>query len=128
MAQAKCIPFLRRLFNCTVLHYKCDARKPTCHNEDEDPGEATKMELLPWVPTNAHEKKARDDFSASAVPLNQQKARRKPDCEMLTEKNAHDSAHRMVIAYRIGPKSRLVDIEHIYCLRISLETCHLAYW
>ena len=45
-----------------------------------------KMELLPWVPTNAHEKKARDDFSASAVPLNQQRARRKPDCEMLTEK------------------------------------------
>jgi len=86
------------------------------------------MELLPWVPKHAHEKKARDDFSASAVPLNQQKARRKPDCEMLNEKNAHDSAHRMVIAYRIGPKSRLVDIEHIYCLRISLETCHLAYW
>ena len=81
-------------------------------------------------PTHAHEKKARDDFSASAVPLNQKKARRKPDCEMLNEKNAHASAHRMVIAYRIEPKSRLVevDIEHIYCLRISLETCHLAYW
>jgi hypothetical protein len=44
------------------------------------------LELLPWVPTHAHEKKARDDFSASAVPLNQQKARRKPDCEMLNEK------------------------------------------
>ena len=33
----------------------------------------------------------------------------------------------MVIAYRIEPKSRLIDIEHIYCLLgISLETCHLA--
>jgi len=44
------------------------------------------LELLPWVPTHAHEKKARDDFSASAAPLNQQRARRKPDREMLTER------------------------------------------
>merc|ERR1719311_1664164 len=29
------------------------------------------------------EKKARDDFSANAVPPNQQRAMREPDCEML---------------------------------------------
>jgi hypothetical protein len=44
------------------------------------------LDLLPWVPTYAHEKKARDDFSASAAPLNQQRARRKPDREMLPDR------------------------------------------
>jgi hypothetical protein len=44
------------------------------------------LDLLPWVPTYAHEKKARDDFSASAAPLNQQIARRKPDREILFER------------------------------------------
>ena len=58
------------------------------------------MELLPWVPKHAHEKKARDDFSASAAPLNQQRARRKPDREMLTERmfNALLTEWRLLIA------------------------------
>jgi len=40
--------------------------------------------LNPWTCCQ-HEKKARDDFSAIAVPSNQQRPRREPDCEMLRE-------------------------------------------
>jgi len=41
--------------------------------------------VLRTSPAHAHEKKARDDFSSIAVPLNQQSERSEPDCEMLKE-------------------------------------------
>jgi len=55
----------------------------------------------------------------NAIPLNQQRARREPDCEMLRKCSL--LCHGMVNTNHNGPKIRPFDIEHIYCLHLMLK-------
>merc|ERR1711937_561134 len=62
-----------------------------------------------WHSKNLAKKNARD---CAAVPLNQQRAGRQPDCETLREYDCY--AHKMVTAYHNRSTMRPVDIGHIY--------------
>jgi len=105
-----------------------------------------RLGVLPWVPTHAHEKNAREarsskrctvDSKESAktkkgcVPLIQQRARREPDCDML---NVNWSAHGMVNVNHNEPRIHLplyLPSSHysknmLSCLGVSLFTLFVS--
>merc|ERR1712078_826608 len=85
--------------------------------------------LNPWTCCQ-HEKNARDDFSAIAVPSNQQRPRREPDCEMLRESLLLCSRNGERLSQRTKRAGDFFALRygHVICRLEKISTCiFLAY-